>query len=241
MIDKKPVSTATLQVADVTGETNSFIPLALHAEPAGLHTDMLLKISGVPEDAYLTSGRRQQDNVWALSLAEIRNVKLVVPQADDPQIDLTVAAFESGTGELAAPVKTMTVALRDVVVQPVSAPPPGSVTAGPVPIPPPDSVKLTLAVPETAETQGLITSADALLARGDVGGARKSYARAWGNDGSAAAAFGMARSHDPLVLAAIAGSNAAPDLGEALRWYQRAAAAGNPEATKAIIRLQMKP
>lgn len=254
VIDKKPISTATLQVADVTGETNSFIPLALHAEPAGPQTDMLLKISGVPEGAYLTSGRRQDDQVWALSLDEVRNVKLVVPQTSDPQIDLAVAAFETGTGELAAPVKTMTVALSDVVVQPASAPPPeptaapaaktalpGTNAGMPVPIPPPESVKLALATPETAETLNLIQAADALLGQGDVDGARRSYARAWGNDGSAAAAFGMARSYDPLVLGALAGGSGKPDGEEALRWYQRAASAGNPEATKAIIRLQIKP
>lgn len=256
VVDKKPVSTATLQVADVTGETNSFIPLALHAVPAGLEKDMLLKISGVPEDAYLTSGRRQDDKVWALSLADIRDLKLVVPRTDDPQIDLAVAAFEPGTGELAAPVKTMTVALRDVVVQPASAPPPdpaalasagpkstlpGANTAMPVAIPPPDSVKLAMAVPETAETRNLIDNAGTLLARGDVTGARRNYERAWGNDGSAAAAFGLARSYDPLVLAALSGGNGTPDMAQALRWYQRAASAGNPEATKAIIRLQTKP
>ena len=256
VIDKKPVSTATLQVADVTGETNSFIPLALHAVPAGLEKDMLLKISGVPEGAYLTSGHRQDDQVWALSLDDIRDLKLVVPRTDDPQIDLAVAAFEPGTGELAAPVKTMTVALSDVVVQPASAPPPdpaatasagpkstlpGANTAMAVAIPPPESVKLAMAVPETAETRDLIDDAASLLARGDVTGARRNYERAWGNDGSAAAAFGLARSYDPLVLAALSSSNGTPDRAQALRWYQRAASAGNPEATKAIIRLQMKP
>lgn len=256
VVDKKPVSTATLQVADVTGETNSFIPLALHAVPAGLEKDMLLKISGVPEGAYLTSGRRQDDKVWALSLADIRDVKLVVPRTDDPQIDLAVAAFEPGTGELAAPVKTMTVALSDVVVQPASAPPPDPAAlasaapklplpdagaARPAPIPQPDSVKLSLAVPETAETRGLIDNAGTMLARGDVTGARRNLERAWGNDGSAAAAFGLAQTYDPLVLASLSTGNGTPDRAQALRWYQRAASAGNPEATKAIIRLQMKP
>lgn len=254
-IEKKPVSTATLQVADVTGETNSFIPLALHAEPAGLETDMLLKIAGLPEGAYLTSGHRQDDKIWALSLAEMKDVKLVVPRADDPQIDLAVAAFELRTGELAAPVKTMTVALKDVIVAPASAPPPGSSTpasagakttlpgAGnatlPANIPPPFSTSLVLAIPETAATQKLIDTADALLGRGDVAAARRSYERAWGNDGSAAAAFGLARSYDPLVLSTLPGSNAAADKGQALRWYQRAASAGNADAATAITRLQM--
>ncbi|MFO1133222.1 MAG: hypothetical protein U1E16_14575 [Hyphomicrobiales bacterium] len=256
VIDKKPVSTATLQVADVTGETNSFIPLALHAEPGGLDRDMLLKISGVPKDAYLTSGHRQDDQIWALSLAETRNVKLMVPQASQPQIDLAVAAFEPSTGELAAPVKTMTVALKDVVVEPTSAPPPGqsaapapasksALPAGsaalPVAIPQPQSVSVALALPETSATQELIGKADQLLSSGDVQSARKSYERAWGNDGSAAAAFGIARSYDPLVLASLARNNATADKDQAVRWYQRAALGGNADAAEAIVRLQLKP
>jgi hypothetical protein len=257
VIDKKPVATATLQVEDVTGETNSFIPLALHAEPGGLDKDMLLKISGVPEGAYLTSGHRQDDQVWALSLAELKNLKLVVPQAKDPEIDLAVAAFEPKTGELAAPVKTMTVALKDVVVEPTSAPPPGAAAGAPagakstlpgagsaalpVPIPPPQSISMALAAPETEETRQLIGSADQLFSIGNVKAALRNYEKAWGNDGSAAAAFGIARSYDPLVLAALAANNGTPDKAQAIQWYQRAASGGNPNAAEAIVRLQMKP
>jgi len=244
-IGKKPVSTATLQVADVTGETNSFIPLALHAAPAGLDTDMLLKISGVPEGAYLTSGHRQDDQIWALSLAEAKGVKLVIPRADDPQIDLAIAAFEPRTGELAAPVKTMIVALKDVIAAPTSAPSAGigTTTTGassaglPASIPLP--LRNKLAVPESAETLNLINGADALLSGGDVAAARRSYERAWGNDGSAAAAFGLARSYDPLVLPTLPATNAAPDKDEAMHWYQQAAAAGHTDAAKAITLLQM--
>ena len=255
VITKKPISTATLQVEDVTGETNSFIPLALHAEPAGLGKDMLLKISGVPKGAYLTSGHREDDQVWALSLADSRNVKLVVPKANEPEIDLAVAAFEPKTGELAAPVKTMTVALRDVVVQPTSAPPPGQVStpapgvksalpgasALPVTIPAPQGVKVAVAAPETAETRQLINQANALLGSGSVMAARKAFERAWGNDGSADAAFGIARSYDPLVLASLAKNDGTADKPQAIQWYQRAASGGNPDAAEAIVRLQMKP
>lgn len=255
LIEKKPVPTATLQVEDVIGETNSFIPLALHAVPAGLDTDMLLKISGLPEGAYLTSGHRQDDKIWTLSLAETKDVNLVIPRADDPQIDLAIAAFESRTGELAAPVKTMIVALRDVIVEPASAPPPdlnsassasmGSITTGtssaglPASIPPPFSNKLTLAVPESTETANLINGADALLSGGDVAAARRGYERAWGNDGSAVAAFGLARSYDPLVLLTLPATNATPDKSQAMQWYQRAAAAGHADAGSAIALLQM--
>ncbi len=258
VIDKKPIPTATLQVADVTGQTNSFIPLALHAEPAGLDKDILIKISGVPEGAYLSSGHRGDDQIWSLSLAETKDVKLVVPQAKTPEIDLAVAAFEPKTGELAAPVKTMTVELKDVVVEPTSAPPPGQVGAAPsdaarsallgagqsalpTAIAPPTGLQVALATPETSETQQLINGANKLLVSGDVAAARKGFERAWGNDGSAAAAMGLARSYDPVVLAALTRGNAAPDRDQALQWYQRAAAGGNPDAAEAIVRLQMKP
>ena len=258
VIDKKPIATATLQVADVSGQTNSFIPLALHAEPGGIGKDILLKISGVPEGAYLTSGHRGDDQIWSLSLAETRDVKLVVPQAKTPEIDLAVAAFEPKTGELAAPVKTMTVELKDVVVEPVSAPPPGQEPAStsvaaksalpgaeqatlPATITPPAGTQVALATPETPETQQLINSANMLLVSGDVAAARKSFERAWGNDGSAAAAFGLARSYDPVVLATLTRGNATPDRDQALQWYQRAAKGGNPDAAEAVARLQMKP
>jgi hypothetical protein len=108
-------------------------------------------------------------------------------------------------------------------------------------IPPPQSVNLALAMPETAATQQLIGKGDQLLGGGDVQSARKAYERAWGNDGSAAAAFGIARSYDPLVLASLARNNGTADKDQAVRWYQRAALGGNADAAEAIVRLQMKP
>ena len=74
---------------------------------------------------------------------------------------------------------------------------------------------------------------------GDVAAARRSYERAWGKDGSAAAAYGLARSYDPLVLPTLPATNATPDKGQAMQWYKRAAAAGHADAAKAITRLQV--
>ena len=149
----------------------------------------------------------------------------------------------------------MTGALRAVVVQPTSAPPPGQVStpapgvksarpgasALPVTIPAPQGVKVAVAAPETAETRQLINQANALLGSGSVMAARKAFERAWGNDGSADAAFGIARSYDPLVLASLAKNDGTADKPQAIQWYQRAASGGNPDAAEAIVRLQMKP
>lgn len=254
VITKKEVPIATLEVADASGETNSFIPLALNAQPAEIGSDILLKISGIPEGAYLTSGRKGDDQNWALTLAELKNLKLVIPEAQTPKIDLAVAAFEPRTGELAAPVKTMTVALSDVSVEPAAAPPPTQMTSLPAatmqpalkvvkpqPIPPPDSTTLAaLAEKETPAARTLVTEGDSLLKSGDVREARKTYEQAWA-DGSPAGAFGMARSYDPLVLGSLALKNATPDREQALAWYERAATAGHVGAAESIVRLNMKP
>jgi hypothetical protein len=244
---KKRVPTATLQVSNVTGETNSFIPLALRAEPAQSGSDMLLKISGVPEGAYLTSGTRGADKNWALSLQDLGGLKLVVPEADVPAIDLSVAAFEPQTGQLAAPVKTMTVALSNVVVEPAAGPPPNQMTslpgtakAGyPAAIPPPRNISLAVASGMASNADQLTGQADSLFRGGDIRAARNAYEKAW-EGGSSAGAYGLARSYDPVVLASLAVEGATPDRTLALQWYQRAAASGNAEAAAAIVRLKLK-
>jgi hypothetical protein len=249
VIIKKSVPIATLEVSDAAGETNSFIPLALRAEPAEVGSDILLKISGIPAGAYLTSGRKEEDEIWAVTRAELKDLRLVVPEADDPKIDLAVAAFEPQTGELAAPVKTMTVALSDVVVQPASAPPPNQMqavsTAGkaghPAPIPKPDSMSIAMAPSkDLATVPSLVLEGDTLLKSGDVRQARLTYEKAW-SEGSPAGAFGMARSFDPVVLGSLVRKDELPDKARAIEWYERAAAAGHADATDSIMRLRLKP
>jgi hypothetical protein len=253
VINKKSIPIATLEVTDAAGETNSLIPLALNAEPAVSGSDMILKISGIPEGAYLTSGRKDEDKNWALTLGELKNLKLVIPEADESKIDLAVAAFEPRTGELAAPVKTMTVALSDVSVQPAAAPPPAQAAVAPVkplpdgeqvvrpqPIPPPDSINIASNVQDMSPAQTQVIEGDALLKSGDVREARKSYEQAWAG-GSPAGAFGMARSYDPVVLGSLALKNAQPDKQQALAWYERAATAGHVGAADSIVRLRLKP
>ena len=249
---KKPVSTATLQVEDVSGQTNSLIPLILHAdEPNG--ADLLLKITGLPPSAYLTSGKRGDGNVWALDLKDLAQVKLMVPESSASHIDLAVAAFEKKTGDLVAPVKTMTVAITNAVVQPASAPPPGLTLAAAAPsslpgpagdgqlaaIPDPQSVSVTLdASPENPALQ-LALRGDNLLKLGNIAAARQSYQQAW-EAGAAQGAFGLARSYDPIVLASLKLDQIQPDAKVALLWYTRAADAGLPQASSAIVRLQLK-
>ncbi len=115
-ISKKPIAIASLAVSDVTGTLNSMIPLALNAEPAFENQELAIKITGLPASAYLTAGKKISDNTWILKDGEENGINLFVPQSDTAKFDISVSAIETNTGELAAPVKEMTVAIDDVKV-----------------------------------------------------------------------------------------------------------------------------
>jgi hypothetical protein len=247
VITKKPIAIATLDVQDVAGETNSLIPLALHAEPALEGQDLLLQISGLPDKAYLTSGHKSAQ-VWTLAPEDLNDLKLVMPDGSKNEIDVAVAAVERNTGELAAPVKSMTIALSGAVVQPASAPPPGTIQPEPggsalsnqlAAIPHPGVVGIAQsAALEAAAAKASL--GDDLLKSGDVTAAREAYGEAW-TLGSAEGAYRLAQSYDPLILASLKLDAPQSDTATALQWYERAAIAGKTEARSAIVRLKLKP
>jgi TPR repeat protein len=85
----------------------------------------------------------------------------------------------------------------------------------------------------------LVTRGDAMLATGDVSGARLMYQRA-AKANSAQAAMGMGKTYDPKFLTRISAQGIAADPKQARVWYQRAADMGNPEATRLLAELPRK-
>ncbi len=236
VIQKKLIATATLDVADVSGSLNSFIPLALHAEPAFNGEDIALKVSGLPKEAYLTAGSKAADDSWMLKLEEAAEVKLVVPKADQKSYDVSIAAIEAQSGELAAPIKEMKVAIDspDLTISPASADPQGKTNQITV-----SSPLLPEAKPVEASSAALdlLKKGDSLLANGDITSARQFYERAFAL-GAAQGALGVGKTYDPAVYRAANVQGLVPDAAQALEWYAKAASAGNPEATAAILTLK---
>ena len=241
VITRKPITMASLHVGDVRGEVNSFIDLPVRLETGPGRSDLVLKIAGLPETAYLTAGRRNAARVWTLEAKDLDGLKLVVPDMGLPRIDLAVSAVETRTGELLTPARTITVALTEPRIVPASAPPPTALPPKPAPtelsaIPAPISTGLALPGAST----NTMSAADALLAAGDAEGARALYQAAL-DAGASDAAFGMGRSFDPLVHAKYKVNRGAPDSATAVKWYEQAARAGQVEAINAIVRLKVKP
>ncbi|MDP1699960.1 MAG: hypothetical protein Q8L53_03225 [Aestuariivirga sp.] len=249
-ISKKPIAIASLAVSDVTGTLNSMIPLALNAEPAFENQELAIKITGLPASAYLTAGKKISDNTWILKDGEEDGINLFVPQSNTPKFDISVSAIETNTGELAAPVKEMTVAIDDVKVEdetvlqitPASAPPetviPAKATqqetieSAPAPTASFTPIKPAL----SAEVTGLLGKGDMLMKTGDLIIARQFYNRAF-QMGAAEGAMGVAKTYDPTVFAEMKVQGITPDAVKAAEWYEKAKQAGVAEAEAALTTL----
>ena len=248
-ISKKPIAIASLDVSDVTGTLNSMIPLALNAEPAFEDQKLAIKISGLPASAYLSAGRKISEDTWILKDGEEKDINLFVSQSDKAKFDISIAAIETNTGELAAPVKEMTVAIDDAKLEaeqvalqitPASAPPETgtpvlaeveSISSAPVqktfePIKPALSPEVT----------GLLGKGDILMKTGDLIIARQFYSRAF-QMGAAEGALGVAKTYDPAVFAEMKVNGITPDAAKAAEWYEKAKAAGVAGAEEALTTL----
>jgi len=122
--DIKPIATAKLEVADATGIANTPVDLDLRAVPGQAGQDLELRVSGVPEDANLSAGTKISPTSWSLKPAEAAIVKLVMPAQRSGEFDLAVAAVETKTGELVAPMQEISVTVESATPTEAAAEPP---------------------------------------------------------------------------------------------------------------------
>ena len=258
-IVKKPVAIARLDVSDAQGEASSLIPLSLRAESGVPNQLLALRLSGLPERAYLTAGTRINANAWMLQPGEASNVKLVVPGDAAEQFAIAVEALEPRTLDLVAPVRELKVAVSarpsqtppptepavtdTTEVQPAAAPPEEpkrnfnlpketSQQAGATAMPIPEPLEQTSAK-AGSEIDSLIDSGDKLMELGDLPAARQFYSKAL-ELGEQKAAWKLGQTYDPAVFAEKKVVGLAPEPKLALKYYLQAQAAGVKEADTAV-------
>jgi hypothetical protein len=248
VITKKPVATASLQVNDARGTLNSLIPLMLTAQATDGADAIALKVMGLPPESYLTKGIETTKGNWLLKPEDIAGVQLVVPQIESKQFDVEIAAVEAKSGVLAAPVKALTVEIADAA-QPATqvgqsnlAAPQEDLfaTIAPAAAPPDTSTQTSAAstlVTGTGESVALITKGDSLLSTGDLASARQFYLRA-SELGDANGAYGVGRTYDPKIYAALNVQGLSADPEKAAVWYKKAKDAGVEAAKTALDSLE---
>jgi hypothetical protein len=92
---------------------------------------------------------------------------------------------------------------------------------------------------DPSELNALVARANALVATGDLSGARLLYRRA-AEAGNARAALTLAETYDPDVLATLGESGLAPNVGMARAWYKKAKELGSADATARLERLERR-
>lgn len=90
---------------------------------------------------------------------------------------------------------------------------------------------------DAAELDALVAHGNALVATGDLAGARLLYQRA-AESGNARAALTLAETYDPIVLETLGEAGLAPNVAIARAWYRKARELGAAEAQARLERLE---
>lgn len=153
-----------------------------------------------------------------------------LPSANPPPASVPAI----GTTPASPPVQSSPPAREPAVEQLATIKPPAAVT------PPPEVSSPKPPVLQPAFVGALIQRGDALIALGDISGARRLYTLAAQNN-SADAAVKLGDTYTPDFLAQHGVEGLQPDMTQARAWYQKAAALGDAAAQKrmaALVRLQ---
>ncbi len=244
---KKPVSTASLEVTDASGNVNTPIPLSISAEPGVPDQVIALRLTGLPADAYLTAGTKLANNAWLLKPREAMGVKLMVPRSETSSLLIAVEAIEPRTGDLAAPTEEINVALNTQVLPvsapaidavkrnfnlPSSAPQHESSAAPPTPAPIESDPS-----PSVVDTATLMRNGDKLFDVGDFAAARAFFSRAR-DLGDREASLRLGKTYDPIVFRDRNVQGLKPEPTMALKYYLEARTAGIEDADNAINGLE---
>jgi hypothetical protein len=226
-----------------------------------LPANTYVRIRGLSPQMALTSGHVIAPGAWAVPVAALPSLRVVIPPGAAGKSEIVVALVAIDGGVLAEARTTLVVA---AVVQerahadteastppPPPSPPaeahrgtvpapaaPAAVAALPPPAAPatpdppaPKSAAPTLSPEVRERARGLLQRGQTLLAAGDIASARLFLRRA-AEAGLAEAALAMGDTFEPGQLIRLKAIGIRPDPDEARRWYEMARDLGDGEAAR---------
>jgi hypothetical protein len=182
-------------------------PLAIAAADAGVNAAVV--IGGLAAGSTLSAGREAGQNTWKIPVEELPGLSIIPPRGFIGSMDLTVdlrLADNSMADHKGLKVEWMGRSMP---------------------------LRLQPRQHDAAEIAQIVKKGDELMTNGDVASARLMYQRA-AEAGEAAAAFALAETYDPQVLAK---KGIPPDVGLAQQWYAKARELGSTQASERLDRL----
>jgi hypothetical protein len=218
--DSRHVTEASAPHLVVTGAPGELHPdeaTTLGVAVDGAASGAQVVVGGVTPGSIFSVGRAIGPTAWSLPAWQIETATLTPPKGFVGAMDVAVTLMQPN-GSLTD--------RKPVHLQWVPEPPALQ--------PPEPSVSRRL---DPGELNAIIARANALVATGDLSGARLLYRRA-AEAGNARAALTLAETYDPVVLETLGESGLAPNVAMARAWYKKAQELGSTDAVGRLERLE---
>jgi hypothetical protein len=225
---------SALVAGDTHDATASATRLVVTDAPGGLHVDEAttlglavdgaaggaqLVIGGITAGSVFSGGRSIGPTAWSLPASQIETATLTPPRGFAGAMDVAVTLMLTNGS------------LSDRKVVHLEWLPEASAFQ-----PPAAAVSRRL---DPGELTALVARGNALVATGDLAGARLLYRRA-AEAGNARAALTLAETYDPIVLETLGESGLAPNVAMARLWYRKAQELGSTEALARLEKLERR-
>jgi len=232
-----------LNVAPVMlAEPASKSPLPIQVGPQdALMRNSFVRIRGLPTAATLSEGHAISPGAWAIPLAGLASLGIVLPVGlQQGRWDVVVSLVtiegkvltEAKTALVVGPVQLIAPSTQQQA-QPKQAPSVVAALARPLePLPQPEP----RSSPERDRALGLHAKGRELLGQGNIQPARALFRRA-AEAGLAESALALAGTYDPHELTRLKVVGLQPDVAMARQWYAKASELGAPEAAARLARL----
>jgi hypothetical protein len=202
-----------------------------------------VKLRGLPATAALSDGHTIAPGAWAIPVAALPDLKILVPAGTKGQAEVIVSLLSQDGTVLAEARASLVVALASL---PAKAGPADQKEAALQTIPTPSPHEASSSEPKLAKPAlspearerglRLVKKGDEQLAEGGIAQARLLYERA-AEAGLALGAMAMAATYDAVELERLGVRGLKPDHDAARRWYERALRLGAVEAEERLRRL----
>jgi len=236
--------------AAISAEAATQAALPIRVTPAdAVPRNSFVRVRGLPPTAALTEGYSIAPGSWAVSLAALPELKIMLPAGTTGRSEIIVTLVSIDGAVLAETRATLAIAPagqrneRNLMTR----------DAGPPPGPPPSATILRAGVGEGAERSAappqpgmppqdreramrLVKKGDEQLAEGNIAAARLFYERA-ADAGLAQGAMALAGTFDATELAQLGVRGIQPDPKQARRWYERAQQLGASDAEERLRRI----
>jgi hypothetical protein len=199
-------------------QTDEVARLTIAAADAGANT--VVVIGGLAAGSTLSAGKEVAPSTWRLSVGELAGATVTPPRGFAGIMDLTLELRLADNSVADR---------RGLQLEWMSKSGPGII--------PSVAARTQTRQHDAAELAQMIKRGAELMANGDVAAARLMYQRA-AEAGEATAAFALAETYDPLVLAK---GGVPPDIVIARGWYEKARDLGSNAAPERLERLARQP